>query len=180
MPGTGNAGRPLARFGITSDINMIQPFGDTTYHALQTELRGRARTLALRRRLHALAHDELRGQRRQSAHSAAASSRSSTSGPAGYDRTHNLQTYWVWDLPFGKDRRWAAEGVASALFGGWQVNGVMSLMSGTPINIIQGTALQPQRRRQRPVSRIRSSRTSRSPAASASATSTSIAAPMLR
>ena len=68
------------------------------------------------------------------------SSRSSTRGPAGYDRTHNLQTYWVWDLPFGKDRRWGREGVAAALFGGWQINGVMSLMSGTPIDIIQGNA----------------------------------------
>ena len=28
-------------------------------------------------------------------------------GPAGYDRTHNLQTYWVWDLPFGQGQRWA-------------------------------------------------------------------------
>ena len=21
-------------------------------------------------------------------------------GPAGYDRTHNLQAYWAWDIPF--------------------------------------------------------------------------------
>ncbi len=31
------------------------------------------------------------------------------------------------------------DGLADLLIGGWQVNGVMSLMSGTPINIIQGT-----------------------------------------
>ena len=42
LPGTGNAGRPLSRFGITSDINMIRPFGDTSYHALQTEREGAA------------------------------------------------------------------------------------------------------------------------------------------
>ena len=28
-PGTGNAGRPLAvKFGLTADINSIQPYGD--------------------------------------------------------------------------------------------------------------------------------------------------------
>ena len=35
----------------------------------------------------------------------------------------------------------AADGIADVLLGGWQVNGVMSLMSGTPINIIQGNAV---------------------------------------
>ena len=27
-------------------------------------------------------------------------------GPASYDRTHNLQMYGVYDLPFGKGQRW--------------------------------------------------------------------------
>ena len=45
----------------------------------------------------------------------------------------------MWDLPFGKGRRYATEGVAAALAGGWQVNGLISIMSGLPINIIQGT-----------------------------------------
>ena len=35
-------------------------------------------------------------------------------GPAGYDRTHNLQTYWVWDLPFGTDRHWATRARSGA------------------------------------------------------------------
>ena len=41
QPGTGNAGRPLAAFGIVSDINRIQPFGDTSYHALQMDVKAR-------------------------------------------------------------------------------------------------------------------------------------------
>jgi hypothetical protein len=131
-PGTGNAGRPLSALGIVSDINSIQPFGDTTYNALQVELKGRvssaqfglAYTLSRTTnyadndgnpRIPLLAFKEL------------------NKGPAGYDRTHNLQTYWVWDLPFGK----GGSGLGSTLLRGWQVNGVMSIMSGTPINIIQ-------------------------------------------
>jgi hypothetical protein len=62
-------------------------------------------------------------------------------GLAGYDRLHNLQAFWAWDLPFGKNRRWAnGDGIASALLGGWQLNGILSVMSGTPIYIIQNTA----------------------------------------
>jgi TonB dependent receptor-like, beta-barrel len=139
LPGTGNAGRPLARFGITSDINMIRPFGDTTYHALQTELRGRAASAqygvvyTLSRAINYADND---GNPRIPLFEFKELNR----GPAGYDRTHNLQTYWVWDLPFGANRHWASSGVAAALLGGWQINGVMSVMSGTPITIIQGGA----------------------------------------
>ena len=60
-------------------------------------------------------------------------------GLAGYDRTHNFQAYWVWDLPFGKGQRWATSGSPSALLGGWQINGILSVMSGTPIYIVQNT-----------------------------------------
>jgi hypothetical protein len=61
-------------------------------------------------------------------------------GLAGFDRTHNFQTYWVYNLPFGKDERWLQDGFASKIFGGWQVNGIAQIMSGQPINIVQGAA----------------------------------------
>ena len=61
-------------------------------------------------------------------------------GPAGYDRTHNLQMYGVYDLPFGKGQRLAREGWASWVFGGFQVSGVVSVMSGLPFYVIQGSA----------------------------------------
>src|SRR5204863_9497013 len=43
-------------------------------------------------------------------------------------------------LPFGKSQRWANEGWASKLFGGFQVSGVMSIMSGLPFYVVQGSA----------------------------------------
>jgi hypothetical protein len=61
-------------------------------------------------------------------------------GPATYDRTHNLQSYAVYDLPFGKGERWAHDGLASKLLGGFQVSGVMSIMSGLPFYVVQNTA----------------------------------------
>jgi hypothetical protein len=61
-------------------------------------------------------------------------------GLASYDRPHNFQMYGVWDLPFGKGQRWVNNSFLSKLVGGWQINGIMSIMSGTPFYVVQGNA----------------------------------------
>jgi len=61
----------------------------------------------------------------------------------GYDRPHNLQITNIWELPFGKGKRWASGGVASRIVGGWQVNNVLSFFSGTPFTVTSdGNALR--------------------------------------
>jgi hypothetical protein len=137
QPGTGNAGRPLAPLGIVSDINLISPFGDTTYNALQTDVKHRTGT-TLWGVVYTLSRTTNYADNDGNPRIQLLNFKELNKGPAGYDRTHNLQAYWVWDLPFGKTGRWARDGVAAAIFGGWQYNGLMSMMSGTPINIIQG------------------------------------------
>jgi hypothetical protein len=54
---------------------------------------------------------------------------------ADFDRTHNFQLYGIYDLPFGPGQRWAKDGVAAKVAGGWQVNGVLSATSGTPFTV---------------------------------------------
>src|SRR5262245_22455294 len=139
-PGTGPNGRPLAsKFGLQGNINSIQPYGTTTYDALQLlvtrrfsgSVIGTAYTWS--KAINFADNDG--GPRIQYL-----PEKQRNRGPAGYDRTHNLQTYLVYDLPFGKGQRWASEGLASKLFGGFQVSGVMSIMSGLPIYVIQNTA----------------------------------------
>ena len=147
-PGTGDAGRPLVLAGlsnVTGNINMYQPYGDTVYNGLQTQVRARANSVqggiaytwskttnyadngggnaagAGAPRIQYLPEKEL------------------NKGLAGYDRTHNLQAYWAWDMPFGEGRHWATSGWKNALFGGWQFNGIFTAMSGTPIYMIQNT-----------------------------------------
>lgn len=138
-PGTGNAGRALANFGLTGNINMILPYMTTTYDALQTTLKRRlANSLfgvsyTFSKAINFADND---ANPRIQFYPEARRNR----GLAGYDRTHNLQTYGVWDLPFGRGQQWANEGLASKLFGGFQVNGIMSVMSGTPFNVVQGNA----------------------------------------
>jgi hypothetical protein len=137
-PGTGNAGRPLAvRFGLNADINSIQPYGTTTYDSLQalftrrwaSSTFGTAYTWS--KTINFADNDG--GPRIQYQ-----PEKQRNRGLASYDRTHNLQMYGVYDLPFGKGERWAHEGWASAVLGGFQVSGVVSLMSGLPFYVIQG------------------------------------------
>ena len=137
---TGNAGRPLAvKFGLVADINSIQPYGDTTYDSLQalftrrwaSSLFGAAYTWS--KTINFADNDG--GPRIQYL-----PEKQRNRGPASYDRTHNLQMYGVYDLPFGKGQRWANDGWASKVLGGFQVSGVVSIMSGMPFYVIQGNA----------------------------------------
>jgi hypothetical protein len=139
-PGTGNSGRPLfAPFGIFANVNSIQPYGTTTYDALQATVTRRwsgsqiGTSYTWSKAINYADNDG--GPRIQDP-----TQKARNRGLAGYDRASNLQTYWVYDLPFGKGQRWAHEGLVSKLFGGFQVSGVMSIMSGSPIYVIQGSA----------------------------------------
>lgn len=50
-----------------------------------------------------------------------------------YDRTHTFVQSYVYDLPFGKGKKFLNSGLAAKTLGGWRVNGVLSLMTGTPL-----------------------------------------------
>lgn len=56
-------------------------------------------------------------------------------GLASFDRTHNLRLYGAYELPFGKNQRWAQTGILSKIAGGWQTNWILSKLSGTPFTI---------------------------------------------
>ena len=60
------------------------------------------------------------------------------------DRPHNFQTSFVAELPFGPGKRFLSNGgVAAALAGGWQVNGLFGAYSGMPFTVtVDGTSLQ--------------------------------------
>jgi hypothetical protein len=50
-----------------------------------------------------------------------------------FDRTHTFVQSYVYELPFGKGKPLAQNGAARYILGGWQVNGVLTLMTGRPI-----------------------------------------------
>ncbi len=51
------------------------------------------------------------------------------------DRPHRLVASGLWELPFGKGKRWLSSGTfTDKLAGGWQIQGIYSAQSGAPIN----------------------------------------------
>ena len=51
------------------------------------------------------------------------------------NQPHNFQFSGFAELPFGRGKSWATSGPASWFLGGWQVNGILSLYSGTPFSV---------------------------------------------
>ncbi len=51
------------------------------------------------------------------------------------DRTHTFVQSFIYELPFGKGKKWLNTGVAKWIAGGWQVSGVLSLETGTPFTV---------------------------------------------
>jgi hypothetical protein len=57
-------------------------------------------------------------------------------GPAGWDLKHNFAASVVYELPFGKGKRWSSgNGATDYIIGGWQLNGILSLHSGSPYDV---------------------------------------------
>jgi hypothetical protein len=54
---------------------------------------------------------------------------------AGYDTPHMFNMGFVYELPAGKGKKFATQGLANAIIGGWQTNGVFSAFSGRPFTV---------------------------------------------
>jgi len=54
---------------------------------------------------------------------------------ADYDRTHMFHVSQIWELPFGRDKRFASKGALSAILGGWQISQLWSFYTGTPFSV---------------------------------------------
>ena len=61
-------------------------------------------------------------------------------GRADFDQRHVISLTWIYELPFGKGKRWmssAPRGV-DILFGGWSLQGFNSNQSGEPFSVTSG------------------------------------------
>jgi hypothetical protein len=57
-------------------------------------------------------------------------------GPSSYDVTHFLSWATLYELPFGKGKKWLRSGPASWLLGNWQTNFIAQARTGAPYNLI--------------------------------------------
>ncbi len=52
-----------------------------------------------------------------------------------YDQTHNVKASYVYELPWGKGRKWLQSGPASVILGGWRLGAIHGYTSGTPVEL---------------------------------------------
>jgi carboxypeptidase family protein len=57
-----------------------------------------------------------------------------------FDTTHQINANWVWELPFGRSKRFGrgANAFADALIGGWQLSGIFRWTTGFPVSVFNG------------------------------------------
>jgi hypothetical protein len=61
-------------------------------------------------------------------------------GPSDYDVRHQLNSNFVWDMPFGTGKKYlsAANRLTNELIGGWQTTGIVRWTSGFPFEMNNG------------------------------------------
>jgi hypothetical protein len=133
-PGTGTAGRQLYPY-ITSDMNSYEPFGSTKYNALQTRLRKRIGQSLIGVSYTFSKALDIADNGDSALFRAYPESFSLNKGLAGFDRTHTLQIYSVYQLPFGRGHTFFQNGILSQIFGGFQIGGTVSKYSGLPFSV---------------------------------------------
>ncbi len=142
-PGGGNAGRALfPAFGRISDVRYFTPFNTAQYNGLQTNvtrrfassLLGASYTLS-----RAIGYtDDTDGGLTFNY----VPMLNRNKAVAGFDRTHNLQIYGNYELPFGQGKPMLSSGFVRHIVGGWQTNWILSRTSGTPFTVsASGTSL---------------------------------------
>ncbi len=138
IPFTNRATQPLyQKWGRTATTTFLEPVGTGHYDSLQASVERRFTGGFLLKANYTWGHAI--NYVDNSSYAAAIQSFSYMNmnrASTGFDRTHNLGINSLWDLPVGTGGRWLAnKGALSYVVGGWQVNNVVSVMSGRPFNV---------------------------------------------
>ena len=133
--GGGVAGEQLnVKFGRTAVTNLFGSLGTAKYDSLQVQAQ------------HRLANHYTVAVSYTYGHSRGYTSQADGAAPligipylynlnygnTDQDIRHNLGVTWLIDLPFGKGQRWAANGPAAYILGGWQLSSVFTAHTGLP------------------------------------------------
>lgn len=133
--GGGTTGRLLYPLNST-DINEAEPFGSSRCDSLQTQLTrrvGSAQVGAVYTLSRAMDMGDNSTYNGLTFAYPAYWARNWAA--AGYDRTNNFELWSIYALPFGHGQKFAQQGIAAWLLGGWQVNTILTAASGTPFTV---------------------------------------------
>jgi Carboxypeptidase regulatory-like domain/TonB dependent receptor len=146
VPGQDNLGRPFnQKFGKIASVRTWVPT-DTSFHSMQIKVDRRFTKGVLINASYTLGR--ARDFSDDNGGIATPADPKLSEGPAGFDRKHSFVTSFVWDIPFARNSnrlvRWILDG--------WQMSGIFSRQSGTPINLTaSGALLRAPGNTQRPV-----------------------------
>lgn len=137
--GTLLARRPYQGF---NNITAVLPTGFSNYNSLQIKFEHRGRNLNLLSSFtYSKAIDNV-GQVLDTANGGSPNPQDirntrNDSGASSFDQRFNSTTSLLYELPFGKGRKYGAGMPAAVdfLLGGWQASAVVSLLSGQPLNL---------------------------------------------
>lgn len=135
IPNAGVNGRPLfQKFGRNADTNDIYFGTSTNYNSLQVKLDRRfANGFALTTAYTYGKAIDLSGADNGGLWVYINPQRNRAR--ADGDRRHVFTQSYVYELPFGKGKQFLTSGPAAQIFGGWQINGLLTLMTGEPFNL---------------------------------------------
>ena len=143
-PGTNNTTARLLAPYLVGDLNDYEPFGNMTYNALQSKLTKRfSGSIIGVAYTFSKAIDNFNGTGSGaqgdngdgSLFRAYPTSYSLDKQLAGFNRTHTLQVFYVYQLPFGKGQQFLNHGVIAQIVGGFQIGGTLSRLSGLPFTV---------------------------------------------
>jgi hypothetical protein len=144
VPGLGQLGQPFfVKFGRTANTELLTNPGTNKYDSLQTMLQRRfqqgvqVQVSYTWSKVIGICCDQLADNPPQIQ---ALSFFHLNRALLSFDRTHNFNASFVVEAPFGRGKRFLnSGGVGSALAGGWQINGLLSLYSGSPFSVSDST-----------------------------------------
>ncbi len=138
--GEGNAGRQLNRkFGRSGGTSLFGSLGTAKYDSLQTKLQRRYSNGVQLNLAYTWAHG--RGYTDEDSGDAAGFFRipsyyHRTYGDLNQDIRQNFQANAIYEVPFGRGKRYLADSPLGAVLGGWQINAIFSAYTGTPFSVL--------------------------------------------
>ena len=130
LPGNDNAARPLfQKYGRSASVTTWIPVNTHHYHSLQVKVDRRLKPDLLVTTSYTLSRAI--NYNDENGNIGTPADFSQSLGLAGFNRTHSFVQTFVWDLPYARHMH----GLKKTVLDGWQVSGIFSRQSGTPLDI---------------------------------------------
>ena len=136
----------IRQFSIVSGTTVQNPYaeidyktsgGDDSYNALQLSLvRSFSSGLTMNAQYTFGKSQGLSSGSNEARTSAQLDNFEADRGRNNFDIRHTFNVSALYDLPFGKGKKYDLNGVANTFFGGWEIGGIMNARSGVPVEVL--------------------------------------------